>query len=164
MSLRILSSAILLAPLVIAVVLVVSLGVDAPPSWTYAVGPVLAAVGFGLATVAGYRVTAAEAGLEPQRAARRSETDFRLTHMLRIAMTEAPMLLTMVVCFAVEPTSSLAFLVGLPFVLASMWWHVWPGDALISRVQAALERTGAPSYLREGLQKPMSIESSLPHL
>ena len=163
-SLRLMSGAIISAVVVLAVVVCVTPGFETPPAWMYAVGPVLAAVGFGLATLLGYRVTAAEPGLDPQQQALRSQTDFRIGHMLRIALTEAPAILTLVLCYVAQPPTALPYLVGLPFFLASLWWHVWPSDALISRVAQRIERSGAPSYLREGLQRPATIGSSLPHL
>lgn len=157
-SMRITSGALISALVIFAVMLILVLGLDAPPVWSLGVGPLLAVAGFAAANAVGYRIPAAGHG-HSREIGLTSVDRFRSSLFTRFALAEAPMILALMLSFVIRPESAWPYLAALPFGLASLWWHIWPSEQLISRVQDKLERDGAPSYLREALGAPQTPNS-----
>lgn len=109
----------------------------------------LAVGGFLLAELIGYRPAPAGAG-DPKDVQHASVQKFRAGMMLRLGLTEAPVVVGLTLSFVLDHGMWPFVIVGAPGLL-SMVVHGWPGERSISRYERALERDGQRSYLRRGL-------------
>lgn len=109
---------------------------------------------FGLAEVIGYRTPAIRPGTSPEEARRSGLAALQSSTMLRLAITDAPAILSLVAAFVLMPTSAWTYLVGAFWALLSVAWHGWPTSRVIRRVEASLDREGGRSHLSEAVGLP----------
>lgn len=140
----------------LAVVMIVVAGLEEDPS------PVVAGVlfllnvlAFGLAELIGYRTPAIPRDASREQARRTGLTALQTTTMLRLAITEAPALLSLVAVFVLVPTTAWTYLVGALWALVSVVWHGWPSARVIRRTEASLDREGGRSHLSEAVAEPL---------
>jgi hypothetical protein len=126
-------------------------GTSAPPLWGVLV-PVVVGVGsLGLISVAGYRAPALAPGTPADEGVRTGLGAVRTGQMLRFALAEAAVIVSIAAAFVVEQGGYLVFLLGAAISLVLSVLHVWPRDAQITRVQEQLESAGARAPLLETL-------------
>ena len=122
---RMIALAIMGGTVVIGVVIATILGVDSDNLLLVVLAVLLVAVGFVVAMSFGYRAPATPAN---------GQSAYLATFFIRLVMTETPMLLNLVIGFIAQ--TGLAYLVALPFSVASMWVHLIPSDATQRRLAA----------------------------
>ncbi|NNG40264.1 hypothetical protein HJ588_13405 [Flexivirga sp. ID2601S] len=128
-SLRTTIYALLAAPVILGVVAAITVGVGSVGVGWVVGGLLLVALGWLVAQVAGYRPV-----LDSAAGAGASTSPYVAGIMLRFAITEVPIILNFIGAFLAHTAT--AYLIALPFGLASMWWHVWPSERLRRRVAA----------------------------
>jgi hypothetical protein len=122
-----------------------------PPTWVPATLGVLAVLSFVVSELLGYRANPIAPGTDPETAKRSSVQAFQSGLIMRFAVSEAVAIVAVALTFVVEPVTVQTYLVGMVLSLALFAVHVWPHERAVAKVQAALERDGGTSYLREGL-------------
>lgn len=149
--LRVLAGAQLAAPFAIGLAMAFVLGFDAdyPATTTALALAAVAVAGFLLAQLIGYRCAPATGG-DPADVQQTSVLRFQTGMILRLALTEAPVIIGLVASFVLDHGLWPYVIAATPGVLA-MYLHVWPGERIIARYEQELERDGHPSYLRRGL-------------
>lgn len=115
---RTMAMAIIGGTVVIAIVIAMILGLGSTNPLYVVLAIVLVAGGFALAMAVGYRAPASSAN---------GQSPYLAAFFVRMAYTEAPMLISIVLSFVVD--SGAPFLVALPLTVASMWVHLVPSDA-----------------------------------
>ena len=138
------------------VVMLVAVLVVVPPDGTEPSLPVLLGVlalvglGFLLAQGIGYRVPALPAGLDEAEARRRSLVAFQTRQLVRVALTEIPVVVAVALTFVLDEgpwPMVVATVAGVP----AMLYHLLPSRRVVDRVRLGLESGGARSYLPEAL-------------
>lgn len=107
---------------------------------------VLNVIAFATAELVGYRTPAAPAG-DAQRARAMGLDQLRATTFLRMAVTDAPAVLSFAI--AVVTGNALVYLVGAVLALASMAWHAWPSTRVARKLERSLDRDGGRSHVSE---------------
>lgn len=134
-------------PVLFLLPLVFSLGLpdENPPVYAVVVVALWLAGAFLFAETFGYRTTALPTDLPPDEAARLAAQRFRATMLLRLAVTESPILLALAFSFAFDNlwTYVFAFVLGLPM----MAFATWPGQRTFEKARGYLEADGGRSYL-----------------
>lgn len=102
----------------------------------------------------GYNLPSLPTGLPVANAAATSVREFSSSTILRAAICEVPMIVAVLVSFALPPRSWLPLLLALPGSLLLFWLHAWPGTRTVAACEHALERDGAKSYLAEAYRMP----------
>lgn len=151
-SLRILVGALLSAVFVITVAMGFVLGVldDAfEPSPLLALPVVLAVGAVLLSETVGYRHPAIAPGTPKADAGRRSAAAYSAGTILRFAVCEAVLLVSLALAFVVDRGGYLTVLVGAAITFGLVWFECWPRERPFARSIASLERDGGTSYLRE---------------
>lgn len=161
--LRTLAGALMAGLVMLGVVAFVVLGGQGyPPSWV-AWGLGAAALAAHLATEAvGYRVPAVPPGSAPEEAAAAGLAAYRASMMLRFALCEAVAIVALAAAFVIEPRTAQTYLVGGTLALLLLWWHTWPSERVVRRVQSGLDRAGGRSHLADALHG-RALGSTGPH-
>lgn len=110
---------------------------------------VLAVVAFAAAELVGYKVPAVEPGAGQDRTRPGVLAAFQAALFLRFALCEAVGILGLVVAFVQR--SWWAYVIAAVYALALVWWHCWPSDRLVAKVEAAFDRSGGRSHLADAL-------------
>lgn len=125
------------------------------PSALAVIVAVVALLGAALAVrYIGYNLPALPGGLPVANAATTSVREFSSSTILRAAICEVPMIIAVLISFALPPRSWLPLLVALPGSLLLFWLHAWPSPRTVAASEEALERDGAKSYLGEAFGMP----------
>ncbi|HEX4190750.1 MAG TPA: hypothetical protein VHZ06_07100 [Marmoricola sp.] len=130
------------------------------PVWTLLVVLVAAA---GLVTAIqrfGYRYRAVALDTPEDEARLSSAVQLQVTTLIRFAIAEAIALIGIVLGFIVSSGGLYPVLLSVVIAEVTMFVSMWPREALITRVQTALEREGGLSYLREALDSPPPTRGS----
>jgi hypothetical protein len=156
-SLRITVAVVMGAPWIICLamwfVLSGSLGDELP--WTYLAAVLLIGVLVGLLIwLVGYRATALPTGMPPAVAAGRARSAYLVTVLLRLALAEIPLVVSMALAFLPPTGGFWVVLLGAVITLGLTLIHVWPTQRSVDRVSDSLERSGTRSHLRESLALP----------
>ena len=150
-SLRILVGALLSAAVVVVAAMAIPLGtVDGAfePTPLIAV-PVVLALGSALVCeTVGYRHPAIAPGTAKDQAMRQATAAYSTGTLLRFALSEVVLVLTLALGFVLPTGGYLALLVAAPITMALVWFECWPRERPIARSQASLERDGGVSHLR----------------
>lgn len=155
-SMRVLALTLCAAPVAILVAIYFVLGGEpeafSPPPWALAV-PLGLAVAAALAiTVVGYRAAPVEPSTPAPEAAATGAQVFQQLMVLRFALAEAPMIISLAFAFLVPSGGFLVVALGVVCALVLLVWHVLPNDGQVDRVQSALESRGARVPLGDHLR------------
>lgn len=150
-SLRITMGALLVSPVILTLMITFVLwpNRDPLPWW-----PVLAvfaatAAGFLLAQLMGYTKRPV-AGKTPEERGRASLERFRAELILRFALTETPIVISIVLAFIVR--NPIPLYAGASLGIVSLAWHAWPATRLIDEADARYSAAdGRPAYLKDAL-------------
>lgn len=150
-SLRITMGTLLVSPVVLTLMLTFVLWPDREPlpPWSILAVFVLTAAGFLLAQLTGYPKRPV-AGKTPEERGRASVERFRSELILRFALTEAPVVMSIILSFIVR--NPIPLYAGASLSIVSMAWHTWPGERTIAEAQERYSADGQPAYLREALE------------
>lgn len=156
-SLRVLVGALLTAPVFIVVAMAFVLAptegaLDATP--LLVVPLVIGVAAFAVCEAVGYRTPAVVPGTPHEQARSQSVNAYRTTTTTRFAISEAVLFICVALGFVVTTGGYLLVVLGAVVAMALVWFECWPRERPVARTQAALERDGAPSYLREALGVP----------
>lgn len=110
----------------------------------------------GVCEVVGYRMPATAPGTPRDSAEDQSREAFLAKTILRFALCESVMIVSMAAGFVVSEGGFAIFLVGAVVAEGLLWWHCWPDDRVLTRCQESLEREGGQSFLREAYGLPPS--------
>ena len=154
-ALRKLALVLVAAPVVVGVVLYLLLGtadggMDGPPAWLLLGQVVFAVAILALVEAVGYRAKPAEIG-ESDVVGNASVLAFQSAMLLRFALCETLMIVSVALSFVATPHTFLNYPLGGLLSLALMVFEVLPNRRSVARTQAALESRGRPSYLHEAL-------------
>lgn len=139
----------------LGIVMVIIAGLEDYPSPAVAGGLfVLNVLAFALAEAIGYRTVALAPGTSPEEARQAGLAALQTTTMLRLAITEAPAILSLVAAFVFLPETAWTYIVGAVWALVSVAWHGWPSSRVVRKVEASLDREGGRSHLSEALGRP----------
>lgn len=134
-------------PVLFLVPLVYSLGTpeEEPPVFAVVIIALWLSGAYLVAETFGYRTAALSKDLPPAEAARLAGQRFRVTLLLRLAVTESPILGALAFSFVFGNIwiYVFAFVLGLPM----MAFATWPGTRTIEKARGYLEADGARSYL-----------------
>lgn len=134
----------------LGVVMVLIAGLEEYPSPAVA-GALFAlnVLAFVLAELIGYRTEAVDPAASPEEAERVGLAALQSTTMLRLAITEAPAIVSLAAAFVVLPETAWTYIVGAFWALFSVAWHGWPSRRVLRKLEASLDRDGARSRLSE---------------
>lgn len=134
----------------LGVVMVIVAGLEEYPSPVVAGALfVLNLLAFALAELIGYRTPALDPATSPEAARASGLLALQSTTMLRLAITEAPAILSVAATFVILPTTAWTYIVSGFWALLSVAWHGWPSRRVLRKLEASLDRNGARSQLSE---------------
>lgn len=156
-TLRVLCAALMGALVVILVAVSVALGDKATGKTP--VGWVAVVIGIGLLwtvllPVIGYRFTPIAPGTPAEEAKASVVAQLQSSTILRFALAESVGIVAVAVAFVADEGGFYPLLLGVAMAELLMFWHVWPGDRVLTRAQGELEREGGQSYFQEALESP----------
>jgi hypothetical protein len=160
-SFRILAAALMAALVVIGIALASIFGggqartnrdgtvehLHTPAGWVYLVIVAMGAIAAGLVQLGGYRVPAIAPDADPAVARATGLQSYRVTMILRFAISESVAIVSIALLFAIASNTILPYVLAAAISFVLMAYHVWPSYALISRVQQQLDRNGGRSEL-----------------
>ncbi|WP_185994639.1 hypothetical protein [Nocardioides campestrisoli] len=154
-TLRVLTTALVGAPVIIGVVLAFAGGTDESDEWlTAAPDPIFAGVLlvagvalFALIPARGYKMPPLSPGTDADAARAQAKGRFQSATFLRFALAEAPVLIGIALAFV--DSSYLLYLIGAVIGLALMFLHVVPNRRVVERSAEVLEAQGVDSGLRQ---------------
>ncbi len=123
----------------------------APAAWVFVLIVVLGLIAATVVQFAGYRVPAVSPDAEPTQGRRVGLQAYQQTMFFRFAVSESVAIISIALTFSSRSDNILPYLVGAVISFGLMAYHVWPGDALISRIQQKLDRNGGRSDLANAL-------------
>lgn len=126
---------------------------EVPPGWLLLAQVVAAVVLHVVITLIGYRTPAIPPGTPHDAAGSRAVAAFSSTTFLRLALAESLALVSVAATFVVAD-EILTYVVGAVLSLVLILVHALPGERVVAKIQASLEREGATSHLRERLDAP----------
>lgn len=150
-SLRTTVGALLVSPVVLVGVVALVLWPEREPYpvWAIPAAVILVALGFLAAQLFGYPRRPVT-GKTPQERGRKSRARFTTETFTRFVLTEAPVLIAVVLSFVL--TSPFPLFAAASFGIVSMAWHTWPGERRIAEAEERYSADGQPAYLREALE------------
>ncbi|MGI8881847.1 MAG: hypothetical protein ACR2KJ_15345 [Jatrophihabitans sp.] len=101
----------------------------------------------------GYRIKPLDATMDAEKAASQAGVRFQASMILRFALAEVVVLISIALTFVVTPLTVLNYLVGAALGVALILIHVWPSSRVLTRCAAAMDRDGGRSQLVERLGK-----------
>ena len=152
-SLKRLCGALLLTPLGIGVALYFAMdGLGDYPATPLALALSAAVlVSLGLAETIGFRASQPEsAAVDDEARAGEEVLQYHNATVLRFAITEAPIIIAIAVCFTRDDGMWPYVMTGVPAVVITAY-EIWPSRRNIEKYARAVEATGQPSYLRQRL-------------
>ena len=111
----------------------------------------LAVISHLLSRTVGFKLKAVPAGPLPAEAMEMAKAAFQSSTILRMALSEAVAIIALILTYIVLPASWMTYLIGGTLALILMWVNVWPSTAIISKIQAQLDRDGGQSFLGDAL-------------
>lgn len=126
---------------------------ETPPIWTVVAPLVMVVVGFLLAESVGYAAPALPGQTDRAEAMHRAVAIWRSKLMFRFAVTEAPILVGLVMAFVAD--SRWPFIVGLVAGWPVLAFEILPNARSIEKLRARLDSGGASSFLDEALRQPL---------
>lgn len=144
---RLISLTMITGVVALCVLAVVTLGMGEYPSPLLAGALfVLNLVAFATAELVGYRTPAVPA-TDPGRALRMGADALQATTLLRLAVTEAPAIVSLVLAFV--QGSAWSCVIGGVWAVLSMAWHGYPSRRVLGKLERSLDREGGRSRLGE---------------
>lgn len=122
-----------------------------PGAWMYLVVVAVAVASAVLTQLLGYRLPALSPNVEPRLARQRALQLYQQTMFLRFAFGEAVVIVSVALLFAGHSNTIRPYVLGAALAELLIFYHVWPSDSLISRVQEKLDRNGGRSDLANAL-------------
>ena len=162
-SYRILSAALMGAPVVIGIALLFTVNshrsdrngdpvhTHAPSGWMYVAIVALGLVAAGLVQVFGYRIPALAPTLTPAEARTAALRTYQQSMILRFALSESVAIIAIALVFSYDSNTILPYVVAAAIAELLMAYHVWPGERLIGRVEQRLDRDGGRSDLANAI-------------
>lgn len=149
-SLRITSTALVTAPLVILLAVSFVLPSDEggfAPAWAWAGLAVAAVAAGGIVSTVGFRTPAIAPGTTEEEARRASTAALTSTTILRCALTEAVAIVGLALAFVVPEGGLMLYVVAAVVSVVLSILLSWPSERIVDKVRASLEREGGTSYL-----------------
>lgn len=122
---------------------------DAPPTLVLVALPLAGLLAHVLVESVGYRVQPIAPGTPEREATSQAVMRWQSSMVLRFALCEVIGIVSVALCFVVEPGGYVLVLVGCATSLVLMAGHVFPWSRPVGKVADALERDGGRSGLRE---------------
>jgi len=154
--LRYLAVALLLGPFLFGVALYFVLdGLGSYPAPPLALAlSTLVVVALALAESVGFRASRSPESVASDSRASVEVLQYQSAMSLRTAITEAPIIMAIAVCFVRDDPGLWPYIIaGVP-AIAVMAFEIWPSRRNIDKFARALEANGQPSELRERLLGP----------